>query len=59
MTAFLALLLGPQILVSTIAVTRRETNSWRWPMFMVGYLFVLAYVAAGITYWTAVSFGLG
>jgi ferrous iron transport protein B len=25
---------------------------------MVVYLFTLAYVAAGITYWTAVSFGL-
>ena len=38
---------------------RRETNSWRWPAFMVGYLFVLAYIAAGATYWTAVAFGLG
>jgi ferrous iron transport protein B len=45
--------------VSTIAVTRRETNSWRWPAFMVGYLFALAYVAAGATYWIAVAFGLG
>jgi ferrous iron transport protein B len=26
---------------------------------MVSYLFVLAYVAAGATYWTAVAFGLG
>ncbi len=45
--------------ISTIAITRRETNSWKWPAFMVGYLFVLAYVAAGATYWTAVAFGLG
>ena len=45
--------------VSTIAVTRRETNSWRWPAFMVGYLFALAYVAAGATYWIAVACGLG
>ncbi|MBO9714099.1 ferrous iron transporter B [Sphingomonas sp.] len=44
--------------ISTIAVTRRETNGWRWPAFMIGYLFTLAYVAAGITYWTAVAFGL-
>jgi len=26
---------------------------------MVGYLFALAYVAAGATYWVAVAFGLG
>jgi ferrous iron transport protein B len=45
--------------ISTIAVTRRETNGWKWPVFMVTYLFVLAYVMAGITYWTAVAFGLG
>jgi len=44
--------------ISTIAVTRRETNGWRWPAFMIGYLFVLAYVAAGITYWSAVALGL-
>lgn len=44
--------------ISTIAVTRRETNGWRWPLFMIGYLFAIAYVAAGITYWTAVAAGL-
>ena len=53
--AFLAwFVFAPQCL-STLAVTRRETNSWRWPVFMAGYLFVLAYVAAGITYWAAVA----
>jgi ferrous iron transport protein B len=44
--------------ISTIAVTRRETNGWKWPAFMVGYLFVLAYGAAGATYWIAKFFGL-
>lgn len=44
--------------ISTIAVTRRETNGWKWPMFMIGYLFVLAYVAAGATYWAAIGLGL-
>jgi len=44
--------------ISTIAVTRRETNGWKWPAFMIGYLFALAYIAAGITYWSAVSLGL-
>ncbi|MDP1027859.1 ferrous iron transporter B [Sphingomonas sp. KR1UV-12] len=44
--------------ISTIAVTRRETNGWRWPAFMVGYLFAAAYIMAGITYWLAVAVGL-
>jgi ferrous iron transport protein B len=44
--------------ISTIAVTRRETNGWRWPAFMLAYLFALAYVMAGITYWLAVALGL-
>jgi len=56
--AFLAWFVFAPQCVSTIAVTRRETNGWRWPMFMVSYLFALAYVAAGITYWTAVYAGL-
>lgn len=57
--AFLAWFVFAPQCISTIAITRRETNGWRWPLFMVGYLFVLAYAAAGITYWTAVAFGLG
>jgi ferrous iron transport protein B len=44
--------------ISTIAVVRRETNGWKWPLFMVTYLFVLAYVAAGVTYWASVYLGL-
>jgi ferrous iron transport protein B len=36
--------------MSTVAIVRRETNSWRWPLFMVGYMFVLAYVASFLTY---------
>jgi ferrous iron transport protein B len=36
--------------MSTLAVVRRETNSWRWPLFMVGYMLVLAYIASFITY---------
>jgi len=56
--AFLAwFVFAPQCL-STIAVTRRETNGWKWPAFMVCYLFALAYIFAGITYWSAVALGL-
>ncbi|MFS8087049.1 MAG: ferrous iron transport protein B, partial [Acidobacteriota bacterium] len=36
--------------MSTVAIVRRETNSWRWPLFMVGYMLVLAYVASFVTY---------
>ena len=56
--AFLAwFVFAPQCL-STIAVARRETNGWKWPAFMLAYLFALAYVFAGITYWSAVALGL-
>jgi ferrous iron transport protein B len=48
---------APQCL-STIAVVRRETNGWKWPLFMLGYLFALAYVAAGATFWIATALGL-
>ncbi len=51
--AFLAwFIFAPQCL-STLAVARRETNSWKWALFMFGYLFALAYIAAGATYWAA------
>lgn len=49
---------APQCL-STLAVIRRETQSWKWVGFSAAYLFALAYIAAGITYWTAKSFGMG
>jgi ferrous iron transport protein B len=36
--------------MSTVAIVRRETNSWRWPLFIVGYMFVLAYLASLVVY---------
>jgi ferrous iron transport protein B len=36
--------------MSTVAVVRRETNSWRWPLFMVCYMLILAYVSSFITF---------
>ncbi len=56
--AFLAWFVFAPQCMSTIAVTRRETNGWKWPGFMLLYLFVLAYGFAGITYWSAVALGL-
>ena len=45
--------------VSTLAVVRRETNSWRWPLFMFAYMSVLAYVAALIVYQAGSALGIG
>ncbi len=56
--AFLAwFVFAPQCL-STLAIMRKETNGWKWPIFAFTYLFVLAYFAAGVTYHTAKAFGL-
>ncbi|MBL9094466.1 MAG: ferrous iron transport protein B [Planctomycetaceae bacterium] len=35
---------------ATLAVIKRETNSWRWPIFTFTYMTALAYVAALVTY---------
>lgn len=35
---------------ATLAVIRRETNSWRWPLFTFTYMTILAYCGALITY---------
>ena len=56
--AFLAWFVFAPQCISTIAVARRETNGWKWPAFMVGYLFALAYVFAGLTFWIATAAGL-
>lgn len=45
--------------VSTLAVVKRETNSWRWPLFMFAYMSVLAYVAALLVYQVGSALGLG
>ena len=36
--------------MSTLAVVRRESGSWKWPLFMLGYQSALAYVGALIVY---------
>ena len=45
--------------MSTVAVVRRETNSWRWPIFMVVYMTGLAYFASLITYQGGKALGFG
>jgi ferrous iron transport protein B len=36
--------------MSTLAIMRRETNSWRWPAFAFGYLLALAWGASFVTH---------
>ena len=45
--------------MSTVAVVRRETNSWKWAIFMVVYMTILAYFAAFATYQIGHIFGFG
>jgi ferrous iron transport protein B len=47
---------APQCM-STLAVVRRETNAWRYPLIMAAYLFALAYIAAFLTYRIALWLG--
>jgi ferrous iron transport protein B len=49
---------APQCL-STLATVRRETNSWRYPLIMAGYLFAMAYVASFATFQIATAFAVG
>jgi ferrous iron transport protein B len=49
---------APQCL-STLAVTRRETNSWKWPLVMLVYLTALAYAGSFVVYHFARAMGWG
>ena len=49
---------APQCL-STLAVVKRETNSWRYPLAMAAYMFALAYLAAFVTYRATLALGGG
>jgi ferrous iron transport protein B len=43
--------------VSTVAVVRRETNSWRWPLFQIAYMTGLAWFLALVVYQGGRLFG--
>jgi ferrous iron transport protein B len=47
---------APQCL-STLATVRRETNGWRIPLIMAGYLFAMAWIAAFATFHIATALG--
>jgi len=45
--------------LATQAVTRRETGSWKWAGFQLGYMTVLAYSVAFLTRTILLSLGVG
>jgi len=45
--------------MATFAIVRNETNSWRWPLFMIFYMTSLAWIAAFIVYQGGLIIGLG
>ena len=45
--------------MSTIAVVRRESGTWSWPLFMLAYMTVLAYGASLAVYQVGTRLGLG
>lgn len=45
--------------MSTVAIVRRETNSWMWTGFMVAYMTGIAYLAAFLTYQGGKLLGFG
>jgi ferrous iron transport protein B len=36
--------------ISTIAIVRRETNSWRWPLFQLGYMTGFAWLLSFVVF---------
>jgi ferrous iron transport protein B len=43
--------------ISTVAIVRRETNSWRWPLFQTAYMTALAWIGAFVVYQGGRLFG--
>ena len=57
--AFLAWFIFAPQCASTLAVVKRETNSWLWPTVMFGYMIALAYLAAFAVFHLSRAVGLG
>ena len=45
--------------MSTVAIVRRETNSWRWPIFMLVMMNALAWLASFVVYQGGRALGFG
>jgi ferrous iron transport protein B len=44
--------------MSTVAAVKRETRSWRWPLFVLGYTYAVAWVLAVLVFQGATLLGL-
>ena len=45
--------------MAAIAVMKRETNSWKWPLFTIGYTLALAWVVSFLVYRGGLLLGIG
>ena len=45
--------------MSTVAIVKRETNSWRWPLFQIGYMTGTAYLLSLIIFQAGRALGIG
>jgi len=45
--------------MATIAITKKESNSWRWALFQLGGLTILAYVLTVLVYQAGTILGIG
>ncbi|MCB0281100.1 MAG: ferrous iron transport protein B [Calditrichaeota bacterium] len=45
--------------MATVAIVKRETNSWRWPITMIAYMTGLAYLASLLTFQIGSYLGIG
>lgn len=45
--------------LSTVAVVKRETNGWKWPLFMTGYMTALAWGVTFVVYQVGHALGWG
>ena len=43
--------------MATFAIVKRETNTWKWPVFMVIYMTALAYIGSLIVYQGGLALG--
>jgi ferrous iron transport protein B len=45
--------------MATIAVTKRESNSWKWALFQLGGLTLLAYIVTLFVYQAGILLNIG
>lgn len=45
--------------MSTVAVVRKETNGWKWPLFQIAYMTALAWIVTFSVYHVGLLFGWG